>query len=143
MISLLVHSLSVFRCCFDVDRSSHVSPPYVPLHHLPSKSGAHWAVSTAIWNRNKIAVAVAIGVWAINIAFFIQGRSVSPSIAEHVGSHKRYLATGAVRVGGHFWAFWTHSFNLLRSYALYGYLPWTPVVFPTPRATNPRSFLWP
>ena len=32
------------------------------------------AVSIAIWNKNKIAVALAIGTWAINVAFLILGR---------------------------------------------------------------------
>ena len=34
--------------------------------------------SIAIWNRNKIATAAAIGVWVINVAFLIQGKSLLP-----------------------------------------------------------------
>ena len=33
------------------------------------------AASVAIWNRNKIAVALAIGTWVINVAFLILGLS--------------------------------------------------------------------
>jgi hypothetical protein len=42
--------------------------------------------SIAIWNRNKVAMALAIGVWAMNVGFFIQGKScLLHSIAEHMG----------------------------------------------------------
>ncbi|KAI9453602.1 hypothetical protein F5148DRAFT_1289011 [Russula earlei] len=33
------------------------------------------ASSIAIWNRNKIVVAIATGVWAVNVAVIIQGKS--------------------------------------------------------------------
>ena len=46
------------------------------------------ATSAAIWNRSKIAVAMAIGVWAINVIFIIQGMSlILPFTAGHMGSH--------------------------------------------------------
>jgi len=46
------------------------------------------ATSAAIWNRSKIAVAMAIGVWAINIIFIIQGMFLLlPFTAGHMGSH--------------------------------------------------------
>jgi hypothetical protein len=31
--------------------------------------------SIAIWNKNRVVVAIAVGVWVINIAFLIQGES--------------------------------------------------------------------
>ena len=34
------------------------------------------AVRIAIWDRKKIIVVFATGVWAINIAFLIQGKSL-------------------------------------------------------------------
>ena len=63
-------------------------------------------VSTALWNNNKVAVAMAISVWAINVVFLIQGRSrLLPSIAEHMGSRKYCLATDAAQVGDQFQLF--------------------------------------
>ena len=32
--------------------------------------------SIAIWNRNKVVMAAAIGVWCVNLGFLIQGRSL-------------------------------------------------------------------
>jgi hypothetical protein len=37
------------------------------------------AIRIAIWGRKKIIVAFATGVWAINIAFLIQGKPLPPS----------------------------------------------------------------
>jgi hypothetical protein len=31
------------------------------------------ASSIALWNRKKIVIAIATGVWVINIAFLVQG----------------------------------------------------------------------
>jgi hypothetical protein len=31
------------------------------------------ASSIAIWNRNKVAVVIAIGVWAVNVVFLVEG----------------------------------------------------------------------
>jgi hypothetical protein len=30
--------------------------------------------SIAIWNRNKLAVGISLGVWGCNVAFLVQGR---------------------------------------------------------------------
>jgi hypothetical protein len=38
------------------------------------------AIRIAIWDRKKIIVAFATGVWGINIAFLIQGKSLLPSV---------------------------------------------------------------
>jgi len=59
--------------------------------------------SLAIWNRNKVAVAMAISVWVINVGFLIQGKSrLLPSIPENMGSRNYCLAIGVARVGGQF-----------------------------------------
>jgi hypothetical protein len=38
------------------------------------------AIRIAIWDRKKIIVALATGVWGITIAFIIQGKSLPPSV---------------------------------------------------------------
>jgi len=38
------------------------------------------AVRIAIWDRKKIIVAFATGVWGVNIAFLIQGKFLPPSV---------------------------------------------------------------
>jgi hypothetical protein len=35
--------------------------------------------SVAIWNKDKIAVAIASGVWLLNVAATIEGKSSAPS----------------------------------------------------------------
>jgi hypothetical protein len=40
----------------------------------------HRAIRIAIWDRKKIIVAFATGVWGVNIAFLIQGKSLPPCI---------------------------------------------------------------
>ena len=68
----------VFGCCFVIDRSSHVCAHLsfrsmiISLHQVLME-----AASIAIWNKNKIAVGLAIGTWGINIPFLIQGMSCS------------------------------------------------------------------
>jgi hypothetical protein len=47
--------------------------------------------STAIWNRNKIAMAMAIGAWILNIGFIVLGRLLLPSTAGLMGSHNCFF----------------------------------------------------
>ena len=64
---------------FTFDCSSRVSP-HQHFHDAmvsPNQELIEIA-SIAIWNRNKIATAAAIGVWVINVAFLIQGKSLLP-----------------------------------------------------------------
>lgn len=36
------------------------------------------AVSIAIWNKHRVAMGVAVGIWGINAVLHIQGESPSP-----------------------------------------------------------------
>jgi hypothetical protein len=56
--------------------------------------------SIAIWNRNNVAVAMAIGIWIMNAVFFIQGRSLrhGPVRARALKSTLTRLVTDLVRV---------------------------------------------
>jgi hypothetical protein len=51
-------------------------------------------VSIAVWNRKKVITTVAIGVWVIEIAFLIQGKSPLPLPASDPETHANV-------VGGH------------------------------------------
>ncbi len=64
---------------FTFDYSSRVSP-HQHFHDTmvsPNQELIEIA-SIAIWNRNKVATAAAIGVWVINVAFLIQGKPLLP-----------------------------------------------------------------
>ena len=67
---------------------------YVHSNNL-SRSDIHWVASIAIWNRNKIVMAVAICLWGVNAAFFIQCKLILPSLAGDCGLslHHRDLVT--------------------------------------------------
>lgn len=39
------------------------------------------AFSIAIWNKNRVVVAISLGVWMTNIAFLIQGESQRLSLS--------------------------------------------------------------
>jgi hypothetical protein len=56
--------LIVLRMCVHLSFRSTIISPHQALIE---------AASIAIWNKNRIAVALAIGTWAINVAFLIQG----------------------------------------------------------------------
>ena len=42
------------------------------------KLEAYEAIRIAIWNRNRIVVALAAAVWTTNVSFLIQGKSITP-----------------------------------------------------------------
>ena len=52
-------------------------------------------IRIAIWDRKRIIVAFVTGVWGINIAFLIQGKSLPPS----VGAFERALFKCGVVLG--------------------------------------------
>ena len=53
----------------------HPLPGFPVFHNEVLTVGS----SIAIWNKNRVVVAIALGVWAINIGFLIQGESARPS----------------------------------------------------------------
>lgn len=58
---------------FAVDRASHVCHrPCFPVFRDQSLMDDF---SIAIWNKNRVVVAISLGVWMTNIAFLIQGES--------------------------------------------------------------------
>jgi hypothetical protein len=68
--------LRVFGLCFAADCPSHVCLD-VHLYSMLIET-----CSIAIWNPNKVAMVMAIGVWGINAVFLIEGRSLPlPSTA--------------------------------------------------------------
>ena len=53
----------------------------------------------AIWNRDRVVRAIAISVWAINIAFLIQGKSRSVPTLPHTRiPYKTFSMSGTARV---------------------------------------------
>ena len=55
--------------------------------------------SIAIWNRNKVVMAIAIVVWGTNVAFLIEGRSLPLPLLQVTWNYTRCFSTGAARVG--------------------------------------------
>ena len=37
------------------------------------------AARIAIWNKNRIVIMFTVGVWLVNLAFFVDGKSVLPA----------------------------------------------------------------
>ncbi|KAH9964960.1 hypothetical protein BC827DRAFT_1374802 [Russula dissimulans] len=50
----------------------------------------------AIWNKNKAVVRIAIGLWITNVAFLIQGRSLS--LPTNMSPKQTRFVTGAIRL---------------------------------------------
>lgn len=88
IVSFLVFFLSGLCGSFVIDRSAHVSLHH---HHLFTIIYINKALietaSSAIWNRNRVAVAAAIGVWLINVGFLIQGRSRLLPLLQSILNH--------------------------------------------------------
>ena len=59
------------------------------------------AIRIAIWDRKKIIVAFATGVWGVNIAFLIQGKSLPPYIGVIKILLKCGVVSGVIRVNTH------------------------------------------
>jgi hypothetical protein len=56
--------------------------------------------SIAIWNKNRVVVAISLGMWMINICFIIQGESewLSLRLPVYRKSHTSVLESGVARV---------------------------------------------
>ncbi len=56
--------------------------------------------SIAIWNKNRVVVAISLGVWMINVGFLIQGESEWLSLRLPVSreSHTNARGSGVARV---------------------------------------------
>ena len=67
---------------------------------MSTKSDAYWVASIAIWNRNKMVMAMAICLWGINAAFFVQCELVPPSLEDDYGLslHHHDIVTVVARV---------------------------------------------
>jgi len=119
----------LFGLCFVVNRYSYVR--LRPLPHstiISSNLALIEPASVAIWNRHKVAVGMAIGTWGIYLMFLIQGMSFTlHPTAGHVYSCKGVFLTGAARVRDKSQLFWILSPQLIRSCALNGWLPSSPV----------------
>ena len=67
--------LSVYSSCFAFNRPSHVC---LYLYFRAAATSPDEALivvaSIAIWNRNKLAVRISLGVWGCNVAFLVQGK---------------------------------------------------------------------
>jgi hypothetical protein len=51
----------------------------------------------AVWNREKVVISIAMGVWMADVAFLINGEYPLPS-TDHSISYKHGDITGVVRV---------------------------------------------
>jgi hypothetical protein len=74
---------------FAVDRASHVCHRPILCFPVFRDQSLVDDFSTAIWNKNRVVVAISLGVWMTNIAFLIQGESgrLSLSISVFQESH--------------------------------------------------------
>jgi len=56
--------------------------------------------SIAIWNKNKLVVAIAIAVWLTCASFLIHGKSISFSLSKRISSisDKHVMTTGTTQV---------------------------------------------
>jgi hypothetical protein len=68
----------VYVGLYSIDCSSSVRLQYFRNTTIPRDQVLIEAPSIAIWNRQKVVVAVAISVWGIDVAFLIQGEVSSP-----------------------------------------------------------------
>ena len=69
----LAFFLPVFCHCISINRYPHVRLSST----VNSQTQAHIeATRIAIWNRNKIVIALTIGIWGVNLAFLTSGMSL-------------------------------------------------------------------
>jgi hypothetical protein len=54
--------------------------------------------SIAIWNKKKIVIMIAAGVWGINVIFLIQGEPFPPSFESSEIPFKNAMVPAIVRV---------------------------------------------
>jgi hypothetical protein len=66
--------LFVSGLCFAIDRSSRVC--IHPTTAISPGQDLTEAASIAIWNKNRVAVGMALCIWVINVGFLIEGRSL-------------------------------------------------------------------
>jgi len=52
----------------------------------------------AIWNKRKAIIAVVAGLWIVNLAFLIQGKSLTTFLQMYWGPNERGFVLGAARV---------------------------------------------
>jgi hypothetical protein len=87
--------------------------------------------SIATWEKNKVAMTAAIGIWCINIVFLIQGKCLPPlptsSLLMWFGNRCR-AGEQPISIISNSLSYYIHSF------ALCGYPPNRPVSRPIPRA---------
>jgi len=57
--------------------------------------------SFAIWNRNKVIVGIATGVWVVNFALMLSGE-FSPLSLTYYECHRTRLISGVVQVNNRF-----------------------------------------
>ena len=95
-VDLRLHGV---HCCFVADCAPHVRPLQRLCHDFSPKMALTKATSIAIWDRNKLVTAIALGVWVTNIAFLIRGNWTCPfrftymnHIEFNLRSRFRYLA---------------------------------------------------
>ena len=102
-ISFVDIYLPIYGRCFAAGCPSHVCPDLrLPLYgHLPRVVLIEVS-SIAIWNRNKVAVVIAISVWGINVVFLVEGGCLPFPLYE---VFTRCFVTGAARVSHEFQLF--------------------------------------
>jgi hypothetical protein len=63
---------------------TYVFRPFVP--QTSSVGGAHspgpGLYSIAVWQKNKLAIGLAIGVWLINASFLLEGKTLSSPLSD-------------------------------------------------------------
>jgi len=72
----------------------------LPILCVPSLPGQDLidSFSVAIWNKNKIAIAIATSLWVTNVAVIIQGKSSAPSSRPLSIPSRRDIVSGIARV---------------------------------------------
>jgi hypothetical protein len=60
-----------------------------PLQEL--RRDVHWFVSIAIWNRNKVILALVTIVWGIDVSLLVHGKSLSSRTTEELKLSQKWL----------------------------------------------------
>lgn len=75
-----------FHChhrCIVIDVTARVRPP--PHFSISVNEALMKPSRIAIWNKDKVVVAIATGVWVTNIAFMIQGNGLTAPAPSSLG----------------------------------------------------------
>ena len=96
--------MPVRDCRFLVDRHSHVSLHFGPRQQLFWNQALINAARIAIWNRNKVAIVLAMTVWVLSIGFHLNSKShpFVPSSEDLKSNNKCVLIIDIVRVNVQF-----------------------------------------